>query len=128
MTAGRGACNALEKFAQTIWVDLVAIKCIRPFVHEVNRFLLRWVRSNALLLHLYFVLLDPFHLIAELRTVVGKNLFAIFNLLAVLASENGIENFLSSLLTVIDAKADFHVYIRLEVSMCQFLEEVENNV
>ena len=50
------------------------------------------------------------------------------SLLTIPASNNGVKNFLSTLLTVIDTEAYFHGFIRLEVSVGQLLEEVENDV
>ena len=47
---------------------------------------------------------------------------------SILGSKDSIENFLSTLLTVIDTKSDLHVLVRLQVAIRQLLEEVEDNV
>ena len=41
---------------------------------------------------------------------------------------DSVENSLSSFLTVVNSKADFHIFARLELAICQLLEEVEDDI
>ena len=62
--------QVLDELAQVIRVDLISFKCISSSIHELNHLQFRGIRSNALLLHLYFVLFDSLHLISQLLSVV----------------------------------------------------------
>jgi exonuclease V gamma subunit len=61
-------------------------------------------------------------------SVVKENFLAIGFRLSVSFVQNGVKDLLSSLLTVVDSKADFHVFVRLEVTMGQLLEEVKDDI
>ena len=64
------ALELLNDLAQVVRVNLISIESVRSLVHELYHFHLRGVRPNALLLHLYFVLLDALHLVGKLLAVI----------------------------------------------------------
>ena len=122
------ALQVLDELAQVIRIDLISFECIRSPIHELDHVHFGGIRSYALLLHLYFVLFDSLHLISQLLSVVRQNLLSVlFGLLRV-ASQNRIKNLLAALLTVVDSKSDFHIFVRLQITMRQLLKEVKDDV
>ena len=122
------ALQLLNDLAQVVRVDLVPIESVSSRVHELYHFHLGGVRPDALLLHLYFVLLDPLHLVGKLLAVIVEDFLSFVFVLLVLGAQDGVQYLFAALLAVIDAKADLHVLVGLQITIGQLLEEVKDNI
>ena len=60
--------------------------------------------------------------------IVAQDALALVPTYATVFAQNCTQNLLSSLLTVVDPKSNFHVLARLQVTIGQLLEEVENDI
>ena len=117
-----------DEAAETLGVEFVAIESFCSLVHEVERGKLVRLRSEPLLLHLLSVHFYALHLVAELLPVVTQDLLSLLFLFRVTLVEDGVQDFLSTLLTVVDSEAHLHLFVRLQLSVRQLLEEAKDYV
>jgi len=113
-----------------VGVELVALKGVGPLAHEVNHLEFVLGRLLARFLHFSLRLFHSLHLVAQLLAVVTQNALSFQPVVpvSVAVAQDGPEDLLSAFLTVVDTEANLHFFGRLQVSVSQLLEKVEDNV
>ena len=79
-------------------------------------------------MHLSLCLLDSFHLVGQLLAIVAQDALALVLTHVPIFAQNCAQDLLSPLLTIVNSKSNFHILARLQVTISELLEEVENDV
>ena len=94
---------------EVVRVDLVAVEGLNATSHEIEVLHFARLGPPSFHLHLASIFLDPFHLLVQLLLVVVKNPLPFIRHFVLCAAEDGIEDPLAPLLTVVNAETNLHI-------------------
>ena len=124
-----GALKLFDQLFKHVWVQFIFLESLSSFVHEIKSVKLCTRYVDPILQYLFLVVSDAFHLRRQLILVVFQDALGTAAFLSpVLVVQDGVEDLLAALLTVVDTKADFDVLLGLQLTIGKLLEEFKDDV